>query len=102
MSGSERINEQPKVGPKGAAPKGRRKSKYLHQWLGARAHEKGTGTPGGVEEGFRRQARRASRFGRNANQIDAKIDEIIDFAEIREFIDMPVQSYSSEMTVRLS
>jgi lipopolysaccharide transport system ATP-binding protein len=55
-----------------------------------------------VEEGFRRQARRASRFGRNANQIDAKIDEIIDFAEIREFIDMPVQSYSSEMTVRLS
>ena len=62
--------------------------------------KKGTGTPGGVEEGFRRQARRASRFGRNANQIDAKIDEIIDFAEIREFIDMPVQSYSSGMAER--
>jgi hypothetical protein len=29
MSGSERINEQPEVGPKGAAPKGRRKSKYF-------------------------------------------------------------------------
>jgi hypothetical protein len=101
MSGSERINEQPKVGPKGAAPKGWRKSKYLHQWLGAGAHEKGTGTPGGVEEGCRWQARRASRFGRSANQIDEKIDEIINFAEIREFIDTPVQSYSSGMTVRL-
>jgi lipopolysaccharide transport system ATP-binding protein len=66
-----------------------------HQWLRARAHEKGTGAPGGAEEGCRRQARRASRFGKSANQIDEKIDEIIDFAEIREFIDMPVQSYSS-------
>jgi hypothetical protein len=28
-SGNERVNEQPKVGPKGAAPKGRRKSKYF-------------------------------------------------------------------------
>jgi lipopolysaccharide transport system ATP-binding protein len=62
--------------------------------------KKGTGTPGGAEEGCRRRARRASRFGRNANQIDAKIDEIIDFAEIREFIDMPVQSYSSGMAER--
>jgi hypothetical protein len=42
MSGSERINMQPEVGPKGAAPKGRRKSKYYHQWLRAGAHEKGT------------------------------------------------------------
>ncbi len=42
-------------------------------------------------------ARRDSRFGRNANQID----KIIDFAEIREFIDMLVQSYSSGMQVRL-
>ena len=37
--------------------------------------------PGGAKEGSRRQARRASRVGRAANQIDAKIDEIIDFAE---------------------
>lgn len=36
-----------------------------------------------------------------ANQNDAKINEIIDFAEIREFIDTPVQSYSSGMVVRL-
>ena len=34
-----------------------------------------------AEEGCRRQARRASRVGRTANQIDAKIDEIIDFAQ---------------------
>jgi hypothetical protein len=74
---------------------------YLHQWLRARAHEKGTGAPGGAEEGCRRQARRASRVGRTSNQINEKIDEIIDFAEIREFIDMPVQSYFPGMTVRL-
>ena len=49
----------------------------------------------------RRQAHRALRVGRTANQIDAKIDEIIDFAEIREFIDTPVQSYSSGMAGRL-
>jgi hypothetical protein len=46
-------------------------------------------------------------LGKLANQTAAgslkgeKIDEIIDFAGIREFIDMSVQSYSSGMTVRL-
>jgi energy-coupling factor transporter ATP-binding protein EcfA2 len=48
--------EQPKVGPKGAA----------------------SGTM--QVNGCRRQARRALWVGRTANQIDAKIDEIIDFA----------------------
>jgi lipopolysaccharide transport system ATP-binding protein len=36
-----------------------------------------------------------SVLGLTKKEIDAKIDEIIDFAEILEFIDMPVQSYSS-------
>lgn len=34
-------------------------------------------------------------------EIDGKVEEIIDFSEIREFIDMPVQNYSSGMKVRL-
>jgi len=34
-------------------------------------------------------------------EIDNKVEEIIDFSEIREFIDMPVQNYSSGMKVRL-
>jgi hypothetical protein len=42
-----------------------------------------------------------SVLGLTKKEIDAKIEEIIDFAEIREFIDTPVQSYSSGMTVRL-
>jgi ABC-type polysaccharide/polyol phosphate transport system ATPase subunit len=40
-------------------------------------------------------------LGLKKKEIDEKIEEIIDFAEIREFIDTPVQSYSSGMQVRL-
>jgi lipopolysaccharide transport system ATP-binding protein len=40
-------------------------------------------------------------LGFTRQEINEKLDEIIDFAEIREFIDMPVQHYSSGMNVRL-
>ena len=40
-------------------------------------------------------------LGFSKKEIDDKVEEIIDFSEIREFIDMPVQNYSSGMRVRL-
>ncbi|MGB0897344.1 MAG: ABC transporter ATP-binding protein, partial [Flavobacteriaceae bacterium] len=40
-------------------------------------------------------------LGFSKAEIDKKVEEIIDFSEIREFIDMPVQNYSSGMKVRL-
>ncbi|MGE9270710.1 MAG: ABC transporter ATP-binding protein [Verrucomicrobiales bacterium] len=40
-------------------------------------------------------------LGFSRSTIDEKMDEIIDFADIQEFIDSPVQSYSSGMRVRL-
>ncbi|MBW6512552.1 MAG: Wzt carbohydrate-binding domain-containing protein, partial [Desulfuromonadaceae bacterium] len=42
-----------------------------------------------------------SVLGFSKDEIDRKLDEIIAFAELNEFIDAPVQSYSSGMRVRL-
>lgn len=43
----------------------------------------------------------ASVLGLSKAEIDRKFDQIVDFSGIEEFIDMPVRSYSSGMTVRL-
>ena len=41
-------------------------------------------------------------LGMRINDIKKKMDSVIDFAEVREFIDMPVKNYSSGMYVRLA
>jgi len=40
-------------------------------------------------------------LGLSKREIDRKLEDIIEFSEIREFIDMPVKNYSSGMRVRL-
>ena len=42
-----------------------------------------------------------SVLGMTTTEVDAKLDEIIHYSGIEEFIDMPVRSYSSGMRVRL-
>lgn len=44
----------------------------------------------------------ASIFGLTKKQIDERIEKIIDFSEIRDYIDNPVRTYSSGMYMRLA
>lgn len=44
----------------------------------------------------------ASIFGLTHKQIDERIDEIIEFSELGEFIDNPIRTYSSGMYMRLA
>ena len=42
-----------------------------------------------------------SIMGMTRHEIDRKLDEIVDFAGIKRYLDTPVKRFSSGMTVRL-
>ena len=44
----------------------------------------------------------ASIFGLTRKEIDRRLDQIIEFSELRDFIDNPVRTYSSGMYMRLA
>ncbi len=44
----------------------------------------------------------AAFFGLGERDVDGIMDEIVDFAEVSDFIDMPVRTYSSGMQMRLA
>jgi lipopolysaccharide transport system ATP-binding protein len=44
----------------------------------------------------------AALYGISANEVEARIKDIIDFAGIEEFMDVPVKKYSSGMYLRLA
>lgn len=44
----------------------------------------------------------AAIFGLTKQEIDARLEKIIDFSELREYIDNPVRTYSSGMYMRLA